>query len=144
MLTGPPPLTPLRKGGKEKGELAGFAQRIRQECKSCAIPTFHHPRFALASFGKVRKVHETEFAVAFGRKSVALKRILDAAFESPSSPGEATFADLMDVLLAITFTPIVRLPFAPLFGERSRPAMRVGSNKSRPTGIAANLQCCGS
>jgi len=60
--------------------------------------------FALASFGRVRKVHETAFAVAFGRKSVTLKRILNAAFESPSSPGEATFADLMDVLLAIVFT----------------------------------------
>ncbi len=57
--------------------------------------------FALASLGKVRKVHETAFAVAFGHKSVALKRILDATFESPSSPDEATFADLMDVLLAI-------------------------------------------
>src|ERR1022692_298469 len=67
--------------------------------------------FALASFGRVRKVHETAFAVAFGRKSVALKRILDAALESPSSPGEATFADLMDVLLAIAFTPIDRLAF---------------------------------
>src|SRR5580704_6429047 len=66
---------------------------------------------ALASFGRVRKVHETAFAVAFGRKSVALKWILDAAFESPSSPGEATFADLVDVLLAIAFTPIDRLAF---------------------------------
>src|SRR5438309_4345356 len=67
--------------------------------------------FALASFGRVRKVHETAFTVAFGRKSVALKRILDAAFESPSSPGEATFADLMDVLLIIAFTPIDRHAF---------------------------------
>src|SRR5260221_14347905 len=67
--------------------------------------------FALASLGRVRKVHEMAFAVAFGRKSVALKRILDAAFESPSSPGEATFADLMDVLLAIAFTPFDRLAF---------------------------------
>jgi hypothetical protein len=63
--------------------------------------------FALAFLGRVRKVHETALPVAFGRKSVALKRILDAAFESPSSFGEATFADLMDVLLAIAFTPIV-------------------------------------
>jgi hypothetical protein len=61
---------------------------------------------ALASFGRVRKVHETAFAVAFGRKSVALKRILDAAFEAPSSAGG--LADLMDVLLAIAFTPIER------------------------------------
>src|SRR5438445_2169988 len=70
--------------------------------------------FALASFGRVRKVHDTAFAVAFGRKSVARKRILDAAFESASSPGEATFADLMDVLLAIAFTPIDRLAFVRL------------------------------
>src|SRR5579859_4854583 len=63
--------------------------------------------FALAALGRVRKVHETAFAVAFGRKSVALKRILDAAFELPRSPVEATFADLMDVLPAMAFTPIV-------------------------------------
>jgi hypothetical protein len=31
--------------------------------------------FALASFGKFRNVHETAFPVAFGRKSVAVKRI---------------------------------------------------------------------
>jgi hypothetical protein len=37
--------------------------------------------FALASLGRVRKVHERAFAVDFGRKSVALKWILDAAFE---------------------------------------------------------------
>ena len=67
--------------------------------------------FALASFGRIRKVHERAFAVAFGRKSVAQKRILDAAFESLRSPGEAAFADLMDVLLAIAFTPIDRLAF---------------------------------
>jgi hypothetical protein len=60
--------------------------------------------FALASFGRVRKVHEGAFAVAFGRKSVALKRILDAAFDLLSSPGKATFADL-DILPAIAFTP---------------------------------------
>jgi hypothetical protein len=63
--------------------------------------------FALASLGRVRKVHETAFAVAFGRKSVALKRILDAAFELPSSPGEATFADLMDVLLVPGFMALL-------------------------------------
>jgi hypothetical protein len=68
--------------------------------------------FALACFGRIRKVHETAFALAFGRKSLALKRILDAAFDSPSSRGEATFADLMDVLPAIAFTPIDRLAFA--------------------------------
>ena len=33
--------------------------------------------FALASFGRVRKVQEPTFAVAAGRKSFALKRILD-------------------------------------------------------------------
>src|SRR6202035_2705668 len=78
-------------------------------------------RFELASFGRVRKVHETAFAIAFGRKSVALKRILDAAFESPSSPGEATFADLMGVLLAIALTPIDRL--ASPVRNRARPRM---------------------
>ena len=72
--------------------------------------------FALASFGKVRKVHETAFAVAFGRRSVAVKRILDTAFESPSSPGEATFSDRRDVLLTIKFAPIDRVAFV-------RPAM---------------------
>src|SRR5438105_10087548 len=71
--------------------------------------------FALASFGRVRKVHETALAVAFGRKSVALKRILDTAFEPPSSRGEAILADLMDALLAIAFTPIDMPLCAPLF-----------------------------
>jgi hypothetical protein len=65
--------------------------------------------FALASFGRITKVHEKAFAVAFGRKSVALKRILDAAFGSPDFPGESSFADLIDVLRAIAFTPIDRL-----------------------------------
>jgi hypothetical protein len=55
----------------------------------------------LASFGRVRKVQETDFAVAFGRNSVALKRILEAA-------SFATLVDLMDVLLAIVFTPGLR------------------------------------
>ena len=35
--------------------------------------------FALAAFGRVRKVQETAFAVAFGRKSFAAKRIVEAA-----------------------------------------------------------------
>jgi hypothetical protein len=34
--------------------------------------------FALACFGRVRKVQERTFAVAAGRKSLALKRILEA------------------------------------------------------------------
>jgi hypothetical protein len=34
--------------------------------------------FALASFGRVRKVQERAFTVAAGRKSFALKRILEA------------------------------------------------------------------
>src|ERR1051325_6852644 len=34
--------------------------------------------FALASFGRVRKVQEPAFAAAAGRKSFALKRILEA------------------------------------------------------------------
>jgi hypothetical protein len=50
--------------------------------------------FALASFGRIRKVHEKAVAVAFGRKSVALKRIMDAAFGWPNFPGESSFADL--------------------------------------------------
>ena len=41
--------------------------------------------FALASSGSVRKVQATAFAVATGRNSVALKRILEAAVESPSA-----------------------------------------------------------
>src|SRR5437899_2910035 len=36
--------------------------------------------FALASFGRVRKVHESAFAGAAGRKSFAVKRILEAVF----------------------------------------------------------------
>jgi hypothetical protein len=66
--------------------------------------------FTLASIGRVRKVHETAFAVAFGRKSVALKRILHTALDSPSPPGESNFADLMGVFLAIALTPISPLP----------------------------------
>ncbi len=34
--------------------------------------------FALAFFGRLRKVQEPTFAVAAGQKSVALKRILEA------------------------------------------------------------------
>jgi hypothetical protein len=41
--------------------------------------------FALASFGKVKKVQETALAVTTGRNSVALKRIFEAVFESPNS-----------------------------------------------------------
>src|SRR5262249_32099588 len=37
-------------------------------------------RFALASFGRVRKIQEPTFPDAAGRKSFALKRILEAAF----------------------------------------------------------------
>ena len=36
--------------------------------------------FALASFGRVRKVQEPTFAVAAGRKSFALKRTLEAVW----------------------------------------------------------------
>ena len=38
--------------------------------------------FALASLGSVRKVQLSAFAVAFGRKSVALKRIFETVLES--------------------------------------------------------------
>ena len=44
-------------------------------------PTVVMPRegsFALASFGRVRKVQESAFADAAGRKSFAVKRILEA------------------------------------------------------------------
>ena len=67
--------------------------------------------FALAAFGRIRKVHKTAFpsafpvvfAAAFGRKSVARKRMFHAAFASTSFLGEATFADLMDDLRAMAF-----------------------------------------
>lgn len=36
--------------------------------------------FALASFGRLRKLQEPAFAVAAGRKSFALKRSLEAVF----------------------------------------------------------------
>jgi hypothetical protein len=49
--------------------------------------------FALAPFGRVRNVQETAFAVAAGRKSVALKQILEA---------------VLDVLPAIVITPGIR------------------------------------
>src|SRR5262249_32067204 len=65
--------------------------------------------FALASFGRTRKVHETGFAVAFGFNSVALKRILAGAFVPPKFRGESALADLIEALLAIAFTPIDRL-----------------------------------
>jgi hypothetical protein len=64
--------------------------------------------FALASFGRVRKVHERAFAVAFGRMSVALKRIL-AAFGPPNFPGESSFGDLIDVLLAMRSLQLINL-----------------------------------
>jgi hypothetical protein len=59
---------------------------------------------ALACFGKVRKVQLPAPCVAFapavalGRKSVALKQILEAALESPG-------ARFLDAVLAIAFTP---------------------------------------
>jgi hypothetical protein len=65
MLSGPPPLTPPSQGGgKKKGALAEFAQRIRQECKSCAIPTFHNPRVALADVSLPDADHRKETARA--------------------------------------------------------------------------------
>jgi len=36
--------------------------------------------FALAALGRIRKVQETAFAVAFGRKSFAAKRMLEAGW----------------------------------------------------------------
>jgi len=40
--------------------------------------------FALAAFGRMRKVQESPFAVAAGRKSVALKRIFEALLAMPT------------------------------------------------------------
>ena len=58
--------------------------------------------FALASLGRVRKVQATAFAVGTGRKTVALKRILEAVVESPS---ERAVRGLLarDVRLALGF-----------------------------------------
>jgi hypothetical protein len=47
----PTPLPPLHKGGKEKGALAEFAQRIGKKCKNGAIPTLRHPSPAPPSIG---------------------------------------------------------------------------------------------
>ncbi len=41
--------------------------------------------FALAAFGRVRNVQEPAFAVVAGRKSFALKRILETVFATFSS-----------------------------------------------------------
>jgi hypothetical protein len=60
---------------------------------------------ALASLGRTRKVHETGFPAAFGRKSVAVNWIFEPAFESRRAPGESAFADLMDVLVATVLSP---------------------------------------
>ncbi len=42
--------------------------------------------FVLASFGRVRKVHDSDFAAAFGRRSFAVKRILEAVLAIISFP----------------------------------------------------------
>jgi hypothetical protein len=65
--------------------------------------------FALASFGRIRKVHERAFAAAFGCRSFVLKAILETALGTADFPGKSTFADLIDVLLAMAFTPLNRL-----------------------------------
>jgi hypothetical protein len=73
--------------------------------------------FALASFGRFRKVQFPETALrgsvsVAGRWSVALKRILEAVLESLCLPAVArrlTRADFLDVLLAIVFTPSGRI-----------------------------------
>src|SRR6266571_4460806 len=60
----------------------GAISSVARKGKSLMVPsTVVMPRegsFALASFGRVRKVQEPNFAVAAGRKSFALKRILEA------------------------------------------------------------------
>lgn len=56
----------------------------------------------LASFGSIRNVHETALcavALAAGRKSVALKRIMEATLESRLP----TFVVLVDELFVIVF-----------------------------------------
>jgi len=62
---------------------------VARKAKPLKVPsTDVMPRegsFALASLGRVRKVQATAFAVAAGRKSVALKRILEAVVESLSA-----------------------------------------------------------
>jgi hypothetical protein len=65
--------------------------------------------FALASFGRIRKDHERAFAVAIGRRSFVLKAIVETALGTADFPGKSTFADLIDVLVAMVFTPINRL-----------------------------------
>jgi hypothetical protein len=65
--------------------------------------------FALASLGSIRNVHEMDFAVVFGRRSFALKPIVESAFGTADLPREPTFADLIDVLVTMVFTPINRL-----------------------------------
>src|SRR5262249_18191569 len=61
--------------------------------------------FALASLGRVRKVQATAFAVATGRKSVALKRILEALVESPTARGMRGLL-ARDVPLALGFATL--------------------------------------
>ena len=83
--------------------------------------------FALAPFGRVRKVHEPAFAVAFGRKSVALKRILDAAFCT------AELSWRGDLCLAATYrrchrpesTPGARQPHPTRFAAAALPCLSV-------------------
>ena len=42
-ITGHPLLPRFTRGGNKKATLAEFAQRIRKECDSGAIPTLHNP-----------------------------------------------------------------------------------------------------
>ena len=64
--------------------------RVARKAEPLRVPsTDVIPRegsFALASFGRVRKVHDSVFAAAFGRRSFAVKRILEAVLVIISSP----------------------------------------------------------
>ena len=92
--------------------------------------------FALASFGRFRKVQETAFAVAAGRKSVALKQILEAVLELPSSRMhwsivcEAAFGVRETYLFATRVVSFVALRAA---GPGDRLA-RVGRHRGDPLG----------
>jgi hypothetical protein len=76
--------------------------------------------FALASFGTVRKVQATAFVVVIGRKSVALKRILEPVAEPAGARGvrglpacDAPFAFGFAMLLALIRSFSFGIPTAP-------------------------------
>ena len=89
-----------------KGDTMGSVEAISALLANLKVPSADvMPRdgsLALASVGRVRKVQVTAFAVAAGRKSFALKRILEVVVESPGA--RAMRGSLTpDVLLARAF-----------------------------------------